>query len=130
MGTKEIEQVLITACSELGIVPVSRVFTPEDYYDGVDERIVIHVKQQRRAPIFYRGFVEVNAVVPDIEGRQNHRRVQEIEEILCDAFRHDHVGDFSGETYRYGLESIQVLSEPDAHYHYVNARLLFETLNI
>lgn len=130
MGTKDIEQVLIVACAGLGIVPLSSIYTPDDYPKGVHESIVIHVKESQRGDIFYRGFVEVNAVVPDENERQNHLRLQEVENILRDAFKYDTVGRFGEDVYRYGLYSIQILAEKEAKYHYVNARLLFETLNI
>lgn len=130
MGTKDIEQVLITVCEGLGIVPFSRIYVPDDYPEGMDERIVIHVKQPQRGDIFYKGFVEVNAVVPDNNGRADHQRLQEVENILVDAFRYDAVGTFGTDTYRYGLYSHQVLREEEAKFHYVNARLTFEILNI
>lgn len=130
MGIKEIEKVMISACEGLGIVPLSRIFVPDDFPEGTDERIVIHVKPPQRGAIFYKGFVEVNAVVPDIEGRADHARLEEVEGILIDAFRYDTCGEFNGDTYRYGLYSYQVLRENEAKYHYVNARLTFEILNI
>ena len=130
MGTKDIEQVLIEACAGLGIVPLSSIYVSDDFPEGTDERIVIHVKEQQRNPIFYTGFAEVNAVVPDNSGRADHERLQDVENILSSAFRYDTVTEFNGETIRYGLHSIKTLYEPDARYHYVNARLLIELLNI
>lgn len=128
MGTKEIEKVMIGACSSLGIVPLESIYLPDDFPDGVDERIVIHVKRSQRGSWFYKGFVEVNAVVPDNGGRADHQRLETVENILTEAFRYDTVGEFAGETYRYGLHSIEIL--PEENYHYVNARLTFEILNI
>ena len=130
LGTKDIEKVMIRACEELHIVPLSHIFVKDDFPEGTAERIVIHVKSQSRGDIFYKGFVEVNVVVPDDNDHADHETLGEIEKILNDAFKYDTVGEFDGETYRYGLSSMETLHEPDAHYHYVNARLLFETLNI
>jgi hypothetical protein len=130
MGTKDIELVMIQACESLGIVPLSSIYVPDDYPEGVDERILIHVKSQQRGDIFYKGFVEVNFVCPDENGRANHARLQEVEDILVDAFRYDTVGEYRDDTYRYGLHSVQTFAEKEAKYHYVNARLLFEILNI
>ena len=130
LGTKDIEKVMIKACEGLGIVPLSRIFVSDDFPEGTAERIVIHVKPQTRGDIFYKGFVEVNVVVPDEGDRAAHESLGEYERILNDAFKYDVVGEFNGETYRYGMNSICTLNEPDAHYHYVNARLTFETLNI
>ena len=112
------------------MVPLADIYVSDDFPDGVSKRIVIHVKQQARGDIFYKGFVEVNAVVPDIGGKADHETLGEIESIFNDAFKYDTVGEFNGETYRYGLYSMETLHEQDAQYHYVNARLTFETLNI
>lgn len=130
MGIKDIETVLVGVCSGLGVVPLESIYVSDDFPLGTDERIVIHVKERQRGDYFYRGFAEVNAVVPDISGRANHARLQEVEDILVNAFKYDVCGDFDGETYRFGLYSHKVFREEEAKYHFVNARLLFETLNI
>lgn len=132
MGTKAIEKVLIKACEALGLVPLSRIFVTDDFPEGnvASDCMVIHVKQPQRGDYFYRGFVEVNFVTPDEEGRAKHARLEEAESILIRAFKYDIVGEWEGDTYRYGLYSYQTLAEPDAGYHYVNARLTFEILNI
>ena len=122
---------MIGVCKDLGIVPLSRIYLPNDFPEGpAEECIVIHVKSQVRGPIFYKGFVEVNYVVPDNEDRAEHDTLTEGEKVMKNAFRYDTVGEYEGETYRYGMYSHEVLYEPDAHYHYVNVRLTFETLNI
>ena len=64
LGTKDIEKVMIRACEELELVPLSHIFVKDDFPEGTAERIVIHVKSQSRGDIFYKGFVEVNVVVP------------------------------------------------------------------
>lgn len=130
MGIKDIEEVLIRACEGLGIVPLSRIYVPDDYPEGTDERVVIHVKPIQRGEIFYKGFAEVNAVVPDVNGRADHARLQEVADILVNAFKYDTVGEFGNDTYRYGLYSHTVLRESEARFHYVNVRLTFEILNI
>ena len=121
---------MIKACEALQIVPLSHIFTNDDFPEGIGERIVIHVKEQVRGDIFYKGFVEIDVVIPDDNDREDHESIEAVEEILDDAFRYDTVGEFEGQTYRYGLHSMSTNVKPDAHYHYVNARLLFETLNI
>lgn len=131
MGIKEIEKMMIGICSELGIVPLSQIYLPDDFPEGpVDNCIVIHVKEQARGAIFYKGFVEVNVVIPDNNDRAEHALLEQVEKIMTDTFRYDTVSEYEGETYRYGLNSISVNYEPSAHYHYVNTRLLLETLNI
>ena len=130
LGTKDIEKIIIRACEALEIVPLSHIFVSDDFPEGQSKRIVIHVKEQVRGEVFYKGFVEVNAVVPDDNGRADHETLGEIEKTFNTAFKFDIVGDYDGETYRYGLYSLETLSDPDSHYHYVNARLTFESLNI
>lgn len=119
------------ACADLGIVPLAEIYVPDDFPEGSpNERIVIHVKESIRGDIFYKGFVEVNAVIPDDNGRARHERLEEVEKTLVDAFRYDTVGDYQGETYRYGLYSHRMFREEQSQYHYVNAKLTFEILNI
>ena len=131
MGTKEIEEVMIRACADLGIVGIGSIYVSDDFPEGpADERIVIHVKPSQRGTWFYKGFVEVNAVVPDVSGRADHERLEAVEKTVVDAFRYDVCGTFGNETYRYGLYSTEVLREPEAKFHFVNARLTFEILNI
>lgn len=131
MGTKGIEKVVIQACSALGIVPLTSIYVPDDFPEGKEERIVIHVKNQQRGEIFYKGFVEVNFVSPDVEGRADHARLEAVEDIFFEAWKYDTVVDYDGETCRYGLASQpQTMPEKEAGYHYVNARLLFEILNV
>ena len=130
LGTKDIEKVMIKACETLEIVPLSRIYVKDDFPEGVVDSIVIHVKRPMRGDVFYKGFVEVNAVVVDDNDKARHEDLTEIEKMLETAFRYDTVGEFEGQTYRYGLHSIETLYEPDSHYHYVNARLTFESLNI
>ena len=131
MGIKEIEKVMIRVCESLNIVPLSHIYLPDDFPLGpAEESIVIHVKNQMRGDIFYKGFVEVNVVVPDDNGRACHETLEDAENRMLEAFKYDVVGDYNGRTYRYGLSSTEVLNEPDSHYHFVNARLTFEILNI
>ena len=130
LGSKDIEKIMIKVCEGLEIVPLSHIFTKDDFPEGVMERIVIHVKEQVRGDIFYKGFVEINVVIPDDNDRADHETLGDVEQILNEAFKYETCGEYENQTYRYGLHSLSCNHEPDAHYHYVNARLTFETLNI
>ena len=103
---------MIRACEELELVPLSHIFVKDDFPEGTAERIVIHVKSQSRGDIFYKGFVEVNVVVPDDNDHADHETLGEIEKVLNDAFKYDTVGEFEGETYRYGLSSMGRVRPP------------------
>lgn len=130
MGNKEIEEVIILACVGLGGITKDDIYTSWDFPSGVSKRIVVHAKPQTRGDYFYKGFVEVNIVFPDINGRADHEALKSAEQDVWEKFRYDTVGEYGGETYRYGLESERILYEEKSEYHYINTRLLFETLNI
>ena len=132
MGIKDIETVIVGAVSGFGMVPLSSIFVEGDYPVGVvsSERVVIIVKEARKSPIFNTGFVEVNFCVPDVDGRANHQRLQEIESQAVEYFWDDVVGDYGNTTYRYGLYSHGVHEDKDLGCHFANIRLLFETLNV
>lgn len=121
---------MIDACNALGIVARSDIYVSDDFPLGVGKRIVIHAKRQLRGDVFYKGFVEVNVVIPDNGDKPDHNQLEDAERILDDAFRYDTVGEYDGQSYRYGLHSMEVIKDGDSHYHYVNARLTFESLNI
>ena len=122
---------MIEVCKGLNLVPLSEIYVPDDFpEEPATESIVIHVKPQKRGEIFYKGFVDVNVVIPDDNDRAEHDLLTQTERLMIDTFKYDTVGEYEGNTYRYGLFSTEVLHEPDAHYHYVNTRLLFESLNI
>ena len=130
LGTKDIEKVMIKACEALEIVPLSHIFVKDDFPEGMGERLVIHVKEPVRGDIFYKGFVELYVVIPDDNDRADHESLNLVEKKFDEAFRYDTCGEFDGQTYRYGLYSMSTGCEPASHYHYVNARLTFESLNI
>lgn len=130
MGLKDIELVLVSAVGKL--VPTSLVYVDGDYPAGkiTQERVVIIVKDASKGPIFNRGFVEVNFCVPDIEGRADHQRLQELESQAVNYFWDDVVGDYGDTVYRYGLYSHGIHEDKDLGCHFANIRLLFETLNV
>lgn len=130
MGLKDIETVVIQAVSE--IAPLESIYVKDDYPQGKihSERVVIVVKDVSKAPIFSRGFVEVNFCVPDIDGRADHARLQEWESQAVNHFWDDVVGDYGDTVYRYGLYSHGISIDEDLGCHFANIRLLFETLNV
>lgn len=132
MGTKDIETVMIGAVERSGLVPLERIYLPNDFPPGkvTAERAVIFVKQNRRGPIFNEGFVEINFCVPDEGGRAAHARLQQLESEAVEHFWDDVVGDYGTTTFRYGLYSHEIGEDKELGCHYANIRLLFETLNV
>lgn len=132
MGTKDIEEVVIRAVADSGLIPPDSVFVAGDCPAGkvTEERAVVTVKEVSRGPIFNRGFAEVNLCVPDRKGRADHGRLQELESSAVTFFGDDAVGEHGGTVYRYGLHSHSLHADADLGCRFVNIRLLFETLNV
>lgn len=71
-------------------------------------------------------FVEVNFLVPDITSGSDAKRLTEIER-LCDF---DKTSTFDGTVYTYSTYSTSQEEDTELKCHFVNARLLFEILNV
>lgn len=91
------------------------------------ERIVIIPKRQSKGKYWKRGFVEVNFLVPNTNGKANTKRLTELERI---ANQLESYGVFDDTSYRYEVESISQEEDASLACHFVNCRLLFEVLNI
>lgn len=132
MGIKDIETVVIDAVNGSSLVSPLSVYVGGDYPAGkvTEERVVIIVKDAKKGPIFNSGFVEVNFCVPDIDGRANHPRLQDLEAEAVEYFWDDVVGDYGNTTYRYGLYSHGIAEDSELGCHFANIRLLFESLNV
>lgn len=126
ISTKDIETVLVRDLS--GLFPKERIFVTDDIPDGIvtEQRITVHVKKLSSAIYFNKCFVEVNWCVPDIGDSPNTPVLNEAERRLM---TFEATGEYDGTAYRYELDSTEVLKS-DLKCHYVNARLLFETLNV
>lgn len=122
---KDIETILIRDLSK--VVDVDNIFVSDDIPEGAvtKERVVIIVKRLSVSDIFSKCYVEVNWCVPDIGNSANSARLGEVERFLC----LDGIGEYDDTTYRYGVESTEVLKS-DLKCHYLNTRLLFEILNV
>ncbi len=127
--TKDIEQIMIDALTQL--MDVRSIFVTDDVPDGYveSERIVLHVKQSSVETYFDRCFVEVNYAVPDIGDAPDAAGLRDAERALAGFLGETHVGKSDGTWYRFSLMSHQVLKS-ELHCHYVNARVLFEILNV
>ena len=102
---------------------------PDEDKELSSERVIIIAKSQSPEAIWKNGFVEVNLCVPDMDGKANLIRLQELErkaqEILDDV-----VGEFDGSSYYYSIDQIGTEADTALKCHYVNVRLLFQVLNV
>lgn len=92
------------------------------------ERIVILPKRQQSETICDRSFVEVNFVVPDINGEADRIRLAELERKAKAFF--NYASEYDGTTYDVEFYSSEILNEEDLNCHYVNVRILFNVLNV
>lgn len=111
------------------------VVVPGDNSDEIpdgevtDERIVIHVKSQKPGTYWRKSFNEVNILVPRIQNRPDRIRCEQLEREAMEKLdgvtgRHD------GSDYLYSVESIGTMTDDALNCEYVNARILFEVLNV
>lgn len=125
--TTDIGNILYRDCGAFGIdiVPNGETLTGE----LKSERIVIHPKKQQPGTYWKKSFAEVNLCVPDLsENEADSIRLNELEREANKRF--DMVNTYDGTRYRYSIESIGTEADTALKCHYVNARILFEVLNV
>ena len=126
--TTDIGNILYRDCKIFGIdiVPAGETLTGE----LKSERIVIHTKKQQPGTYWKKSFAEVNFCVPDLsENEANAIRLNELEREVMKHFDNV-VSIYDGTTYNYSIESIGTEKDTALKCHYVNARILFEVLNV
>jgi len=126
--TTDIGNILYRDCKVFGIdiVPDGETLTGE----LKSERIVIHTKKQQPGTYWKKSFAEVNFCVPDLsENEANAIRLNELEREVMKHFDNV-VSIYDGTTYNYSIESIGTEKDTALKCHYVNARILFEVLNV
>lgn len=126
--TTDIGNILYRDCKAFGIsiVPNGETLTGE----LKSERIVIHTKKQQPGTYWKKSFAEVNFCVPDLsENEANAIRLNELEREVMKHFDNV-VSIYDGTTYNYSIESIGTEKDTALKCHYVNARILFEVLNV
>lgn len=126
--SSDIANIIYRDCKAFGIdiVPFGETLTGE----LESECIVIHSKKQQPGKYWKKSFVEVNLCVPDLkENEANTIRLNELEREAMERLD-DVVSSYDGTSYRYSIESIGTEEDTALKCHYVNARLLFEVLNV
>lgn len=126
--TTDIANILYQACKVFGTEVYQSGNIPDEDKELSSERVVIHTKAQSSETYWKKGFVEVNLCVPDVDGKANLIRLQELErkaqEVLDDV-----VGEYDGSNYYYLIDSTGMEADTALKCHYVNVRILFEVLN-
>lgn len=127
--TTDIANILYKDCEAFGMEVYQSGNIPDEDKELSSERVIIIAKSQSPEAIWKKGFVEVNLCVPDMDGKANLIRLQELErkaqEVLDDV-----VGEFDGSSYYYSIDQIGTEADTALKCHYVNVRLLFQVLNV
>lgn len=127
--TTDIANILYKDCEAFGMEVYQSGNIPDENKKLSSERVIIIAKSQSPEAIWKKGFVEVNLCVPDMDGKANLIRLQELErkaqEVLDDV-----VGEFDGSSYYYSIDQIGTEADTALKCHYVNVRLLFQVLNV
>lgn len=96
-----------------------------------DEGMIIIIPKKRSADktYFNDGAVEVNIIVPDLDGETNPQLNGLLRKAL-DGLKHGIVDVSDGTWYRYSVRSHGIEAESSLKCHYANITLDFETLNV
>lgn len=127
--TTDIANILYKDCKAFGMEVYQSGNIPDEDKELSSERVIIIAKSQSPEAIWKKGFVEINLCVPDMDGKANLIRLQELErkaqEVLDDV-----VGEYDGSSYYYQIDQIGMEADTALKCHYVNIRLLFQVLNV
>lgn len=92
------------------------------------EWISITPKPVTKGRIWDKCYIEVNWMIPDKAGLADLTRLHTIERLLIKGL--ESFGGYDGNPYRYEVESTQIIEAESYKSHYVNARVLFKSMNI
>ena len=127
--TTDIANILYKDCEAFGMEVYQSGNIPDENKKLSSERVIIIAKSQSSEAIWKKGFVEVNLCVPDMDGKANLIRLQELERKVQEVLD-DIVGEFDGSSYYYQIDQIGTEADTALKCHYVNVRLLFQVLKV
>nr|DAE18021.1 MAG TPA: hypothetical protein [Siphoviridae sp. ctr8v12] len=127
--TTDIANILYRDCKAFGIEVYQSGNIPDEDKELSSERVIIRTKTQSPETYWKKGFVEVNLCVPDLGGKANLIRLQELERKVQEVLD-DVVGEYDGSSYYYSIDSIGTEADTALKCHYVNVRILFQVLNV
>lgn len=123
----DIAKIIYSDCMVLGLPIYQKDNTPKGKV--TQERIVIIPKPDTPETYWNKCFIEVNFCVPDVKGVANLVRLDEVERIAVNALNRK-TGIYDGTRYKYSKYSTGREEDSELGCHFVNVRILFETLNI
>ena len=103
--TTDIANILYRDCKAFGIEVYQSGNIPDEDKELSSERVIIRTKTQSPETYWKKGFVEVNLCVPDLGGKANLIRLQELERKVQEVLD-DVVGEYDGSSYYYSIDSI------------------------
>lgn len=127
--TTDIANILYKDCKAFDMEIYQSGNIPDEDKELSSERVIIIAKSQSPEAIWKKGFVEVNFCVPDMDGKANLIRLQELERKVQEVLD-DVVGEFDGSSYYYSIDQIGTEADTALKCHYVNVRILFQVLNV
>ena len=123
----EVVDILYLKCLQYGI----EVYRKGNLPDGEmsEERIVILPKTITSETYWKKCFVEINFCVPNNnDGKAGLIRLAELERIVNKTMKG--TGMWDETRYKYKIDTTGIEEDADLKCHYVNARVLFEILNV
>lgn len=123
--TGDIETILVRDLKPFGIPTYKKDAIPKGKV--TEERITVISKEPKPGTYWIKRFVEVNFCVPDINGMANKKRLTELER-QASGLRS--VSSFDGSIYRYKVYSTHQETDAPLKCHFVNAKIMFEVLNV
>lgn len=122
----DIGKIIYDVCREYGVETFIKGSIPIKDVDG--ERITISVGQIHDGRLWRSCYVNVNWYVPDVMSEGNAVRLEDIEVLMRPL--HEGCGRAGGIQYRWRCETTEVAPDESLRCHYVNLKLLFETLKV
>lgn len=119
--------ILYQDCQQFGVDVYQTINTPSGRVES--ERIIIIPKPQQIGNVWIKNYIEVNWLVPDIaDTKADMVRLQDVERELKGKLKA--CSSYDNTPYRYKVETTEIKNDEPLGVHYVNARVLFQTMNI
>ena len=123
------QDILLRDCASFGLKAFPSWKTPEGRIKA-ERIVVVPTSPQTPATYWEDCFIAVNLCVPDIKGKANLQRLDDLERTAKARFKEWTYGTYDGSVYHYRYENISREEDADLGCHYVYDRVLFRVLNI
>lgn len=126
--TTDVQNIITAACkvafAGIGVCQYGNV--PDGEVDSV--RAIVAAKRPESETYFRKGFVEVNILVPAIDGKADLITLNSYERLSAQTFGKVTTGTYDGSFYRYSGET-SLEYDYELKCYFINTRILFEVLN-